>query len=314
MRVRAPRAPQKSGWTRRRGGTGHPRGSSEDAARHRLLWVWSMVFTAAAFLIIVGFAVFWVRSHRRVPAPGDSEPAPAMVRIASRFVAPSEDEALALVREAIANRDPAMVEAIVRRGATDAVKVVEFMEALETRDGPVRRMSWLGSMDVDGLLMEGVWIKCAGETSPVERLAFLVSDEVGVWKMDFEAFARTCTPGWRDFLGGGAKRARVRVVVGKDSYYNGPFIDESEWESFALAAPEAKELLPEGRDLLRGYCRRNSPQARAMARIFKDEAKKRRATLEIQRTDGADSRQFEITRVLAEDWVVQARPFDEKFE
>jgi hypothetical protein len=36
-----------------------------------------------------------------------------------------------------------------------------------------------------------------------------------------------------------------------------------------------------------------------------------RVTLEIRRTAGAESRQFEITRVLAEEWVLAAAPFDE---
>jgi hypothetical protein len=37
-------------------------------------------------------------------------------------------------------------------------------------------------------------------------------------------------------------------------------------------------------------------------------------TVEIRRTEGADFRQFEITRVLAGDWVLPPKPFDEKFE
>ena len=36
--------------------------------------------------------------------------------------------------------------------------------------------------------------------------------------------------------------------------------------------------------------------------------------LEIRRIEGAESRQFEITRVLAEDWVMSAKPFDENFK
>jgi hypothetical protein len=40
----------------------------------------------------------------------------------------------------------------------------------------------------------------------------------------------------------------------------------------------------------------------------------KRATLEIRRTEGAGDRQFEITRVMAEDWVMSATPFDENFK
>jgi hypothetical protein len=35
-----------------------------------------------------------------------------------------------------------------------------------------------------------------------------------------------------------------------------------------------------------------------------------RATLLVERPQGADARQFEITRVLAEDWIVSDNPYD----
>jgi hypothetical protein len=35
--------------------------------------------------------------------------------------------------------------------------------------------------------------------------------------------------------------------------------------------------------------------------------------MEIQRVEGAESRQFEILKVVAEDWVVGEVPFDEGF-
>ena len=313
-RVRDPKGPQKIGWTRRRGGYHGPEDVLKRSARNRLLWVWSMAFAVTAFMIIAGFAVFWVRSHRAPRAPESSRSAAPVVRIASRFASPTEDEALELVRKSLSNRDPEMVDATVRRGGTEPAKVVEFMDSLESRDGPINRIAWLGSMDVDGFLMEGVLVVSAGKNAPAERLAFLVPDDSGVWKLDFDAFARTCTPTWKELLEGDSQSAVVRVIVGNDSYFNGPFRDESQWECFALVAKDAKKWLPGGQDLLRGYCRKGSPQAKAIARIFKDDAKMRRVTLEIQRTEGADSRQFEITRVLAEDWVLQAQSLDEKFD
>jgi hypothetical protein len=37
----------------------------------------------------------------------------------------------------------------------------------------------------------------------------------------------------------------------------------------------------------------------------------KRVTLEIRRVANSESRQFEISRVLAEDWVLSAIPFDQ---
>lgn len=279
-----------------------------------MLLVWSMVLAALAFLVVVGFAVFWVGSHGKAGAPADSEPGAQVVRVASRFVAPTEDEALALVRKALAVRDPAMVEGLLRCGGTDPAEVVEFMAALEALDGGVERITWLGSMDVDGMELEGVLVVSAGKGPGAGRLALLVPDEGGDWKMDFEAFARTCRPAWKDFLQERAERALVRVLVARDSYYNGPFLDESEWESFALASPDLQEWTPDGQTALRGYCRKGSAQAKAVARILEADARMRRVILEIRRTRGAGPRQFEITRVLAEEWVLPDRPFDERFD
>jgi hypothetical protein len=76
---------------------------------------------------------------------------------------------------------------------------------------------------------------------------------------------------------------------------------------------------PDTETILLGYCRKGSPQERAMERIVseeKDEPRHRlnRVTLEIRRPQGAEIRQFEITRVLAEDWVMAAAPFDAAFK
>jgi hypothetical protein len=133
---------------------------------------------------------------------------------------------------------------------------------------------------------------------------------MGVWKIDFEALARTVRPPWPDLLEGRASEGQVRVIVAPDSYYNGVFSDESQWLSFGLASPDISQILV-------GYCRRDSAQAKAMQEILKsmDDAPAagrqiKRATLAIRRPTGAEPRQFEITRVLAEDWIVSERPFD----
>ena len=155
----------------------------------------------------------------------------------------------------------------------------------------------------------------AGKETTGERLAFLTPDDKGVWKVDFDAFARSSRPSWKDLLERRADHAQVRVFVAKDAYYNGPFLDDSRWVCYGMVSPEAKALLPEGQELLRGYCKVGSPQAKAMERIFAGgRAGSQAGDLGDPQEEGADSRQFEITRVLAEDWVLPPKPFDEKFD
>ena len=49
-------------------------------------------------------------------------------------------------------------------------------------------------------------------------------------------------------------------MVAKDSYYNGPFRDETQWSCYGMASPDLDVVLL-------GYCRQGSPQAAAMERI-----------------------------------------------
>jgi hypothetical protein len=142
----------------------------------------------------------------------------------------------------------------------------------------------------------------------------LVPDDHGVWKMDFDAFARSCRPSWKEIVASKAVEAEVRVFVAKDSYFNGPFADESEWICYAIASPDTAGVLPEDKDLLRGYCKVGSKQAKAMARILNEENRIGRATLMIRREKDADARQFRITRVLANDWVIGPNQLDEKIQ
>lgn len=283
------------------------------SGRPHLLLRWSIVWVAASAVVILGFVMFWLRAHRTAGIRTNALPVPAEVRVASRFVPPDESEAAEIVRRAIATRDPAMVGNCIRPGDAAPSEVVDFMAATKERDGGIEPLLWLGRLDVVGMEVEGVLVGFRGRTPPVHRLALLVPDDAGIWKLDFEAFARWSRPSWKEFLEGRAERMRVRVLVARDSYYNGPFMDEDHWLSFSLATSDLQGLLPDGMENLNGYCRKDSPQAKALERIIGETARSRRVTLEIRRTEAAGDRQFEITRVLASDWVLPPRPYDERF-
>ncbi|RPJ35645.1 MAG: hypothetical protein EHM17_01805 [Verrucomicrobiaceae bacterium] len=249
----------------------------------------------------------------RKPGPVVVETAPlALKHNVSQFESPSEDHALDLVKQALALRDAAGVERFFRPGSAQSADVISFLQNMEVLDGAVTGYQWLSSMDANGLLLDGVLVSTAKDGAPRNRLALLTPDEAGVWKIDFDAFARTVKPSWSGLMAEGRAQGLLRVIVAKDSYYNGPFRDEAEWLSYGMASPDSELILL-------GYCRKGSSQARAMERIISEEkegAERRlnRVTLEVLRPEGAEARQFEITRVLAEDWVLGGKPFDEEFQ
>ncbi len=283
------------------------RGGHDQSARKRAILIWSGVLSAVTLAVIALAISVWllprISTLSETIATQNALQHEARVRVASKFPSPSREEALELVKRALSNRDPNRLESLFRMGDASRAEVMDFLKTSQLRDGPVDRYEWLSSMDSAGLLMEGVLIVYENKGKSVERLAFLTPDLAGSWKTDFCAFARSIRPSWNELLEKGAEQAVVRVFVSQDVYYNGPFSDEKEWVCYCIASPDTEELL-------RGYCRIGSPQAAAMQQLLSQGQRLSRATLEIHRVKDAGSRQFEITRLLAEDWVVAGTPHD----
>lgn len=288
------------------------RGNRDRNRRRKVLMTWSVVFAVAVLGVLVLALWLWLRSDIK----GTREHAATHgggKRVVSRFESPSEEVALDLVKHALMIREPAKVEVFFHPGSASSGEVVEFLREMEAVDGVVTGCDWLSSMDANGLLLDGVMVSTKAGDKPRNRLALLTPDETGRWKIDFDAFARTVKPRWGEFMTRNTVQGLVRVMVARDSYYNGPFRDETQWGCYAMASPDLDVVLL-------GYCRQGSPQGAAMERIVANGYRRsgvrgaNRATLEIRRTGGGESRQFEITRVLAEDWVLSATAYDQKFK
>lgn len=282
------------------------RGAGRAGLEHRR-WMstWSLLFAAVALVTVAASLFFWQRSREQIKAPsqaaaGLDAPA-AKVRVESKFPSPSEEQALALVKQALLNRDPARVGEFVRTGGADPGDVIEFFRTEEKREGPASEFLWLGSVDTDRLLVDAVHVSFKGGGKPFERLALLTPDAKGVWKLDFESYARIVTPSWNDLLEGKAEMGMIRALVVRDDYYNGPFHDDKEWICFSLASPDTD--VP-----FRGYCKVGSPEDQRMADLFLDGSDFCRATLEIRSVPDGEPRQFQIVRVLAKDWVIGDPP------
>ena len=169
------------------------------SARRQVLLIWSTVLSVLT-LIAIGLAVAcWLLPYVFRHPVADAGPIvnrDAQVRVASKFPSPSREQALAMVKRAITNRDPDKLELLFRMGSASRAEILAFLNTSDTRDGLIDRYEWLSSMDVNGLLLDGVLVVYKNNEKPVERVAFLTPDAAGNWKLDFDAFARTVKPSW----------------------------------------------------------------------------------------------------------------------
>ncbi len=286
------------------------KGSRLREGRRIVIITWSFI-AAAMVAVVLGLTIWlWLipQMTRKVDG-GISSPAVELekkVTVPSKFPSPSEAEAQRLVKEALAVREVERVTDYFRIGSTTRPQaVVEFLSGLDRAEGAFVQSQWLSSVDANDLALDGVLVTFKGSGKPRKRLALLTPDAEGKWKLDFDALARTVSPAWSEILVSKAPAVSlVRVYVAKDTYFNGPFSDDKQWSCYCLASPDTDEISL-------GYCKTDSPQAAALKRIFLRGRPMLRATLEIRRVEGAQPRQFEISRVLAEDWVIGPAPFDE---
>lgn len=286
------------------GSGGHRRRSGK--ARQQQGKIWSIILGGVALCVLLLTFIIWLLPVLQRGKSGEVTmelPAArreASVHVASRFPSPSGEEALKLVENALSNRDPGQVEHLFRKGNSSPQEIVSFCMATEKRDGAFNGLNWISSLDTPELLIEGVVAKYKDvDTGEHQRLVLLTPDRDGRWQVDFDAFARAVKPSWEQILRLDNPQGTIRVIVTPDVYYNGPFRNESEWTSYTMTSPDVE--IP-----LHGYGKRNSPQDRVLRRMFSEGGKSMRVTLEIRRVEGGGERQFEISRVLAQDWIIPA--------
>lgn len=288
---------------RKQAGTWH-------TGKHRHVLVWSILVALVAFFALTAAILFWLRPQMENVVKQDSrerDQSAMIVTVKSKFPSPSETAAVTLVRQGLAARDPADVAACFRIEDVPSEGIISFLGNLEATDGKLDHLVWLSSMDANGISIDGVLVYLKNGNKFSQRLALLTPNSEGVWKIDFDAFARTANPSWGKLSDGKVDHAVVRVMLSPDTYYNGFFRDDKKWLCYSMSSPEAGRLLL-------GYCKVSSPQALAIKSIMNKGNKSERATVEIRRVTGGSEKQFEITAVLAEDWVLTDSPFENNFK
>lgn len=271
-----------------------------------------LIFTITLMTLVV-VCLLWLNKRQnasemeQVESSGQSR---VIERVESKFKSPTEDELIAIINKSIAASDEATVMANFRLGTNDVGAALRYLMEQHAERGAPTSTSWLGSIDANDMLIEGALLNWKNDEKTPTLQVFLTPNERGVWQIDYDAFVGKCAPAWDSFVSGEATEGVVRVWFTSDNYYNGVFGDESKWVSYSIARPDSESLIL-------GYCQVGSPQDVAMKNIIertrmrgKSNLTSFRATLEISRPEGAEQRQFEIKRVLAEDWVVSDKAFD----
>jgi hypothetical protein len=268
------------------------------------LLVLSMVLGTGAMAVIgVAVALWLLPRLGQAKASAAGEAFPKAAAAAPDIERPDRDEALRLVRRALETRDPAKVADGFRMGSASGEEIVNFLRDSEAKDGLLSGCEWQSTMDTDGVVAEGVVASFGGDGGSRDRLALLTPDKRKRWVVDFDAYARTVSPDWRT-LRDGASQGLVRGFLARDFYYNGPFSNESEWQSYAISSPDSSQAL-------RGYCKRGTPLAATLEKLFTDDRKIARATLEIRSVAGGAPLQYEITKLRSHDWIVPDPPVAE---
>lgn len=305
------------GRRRRRKTTGSPRtfGDKRRTRKHEAsrfaykLWI-SLILLAACASIAFGW-ISWLNSQadRKLIAQ-NLPPAGAMPALQiTDFPPPSEGEALRIFQNALAADDEDALRKYVRDTPEVAPgEILAFFAASPQRDGHFVAHSWIGSSDTERLQIQVLRVIFDKDGSRNTRLAMLVPDDTGTWKLDFPAYARWCDPpipliDTRDGHPGGT----VRVEIADDAYHNGPFADDRTWKCIAFGSTDSQS---HGY----GYIRIGSPQFRALQAILALNGRSPLATLEIERHPEAEPRQFVITRVIANGWIHTGPAYDTAFE
>ena len=217
------------------------------------------------------------------------------------------EAAARIVRSALRNRDPKRVETffILGSSAQSPEEAIALLGRLEKADGLPEVIEPIGSRLISGILAEEVAVLSGVEERKSSRLAqlFLVN---GNWRIDLDSYSRHAEPGWGEILARKCDVATVRVFVTEDNYYIGDLYAEALWKCYALVSPDTDEIMF-------GYAARGSGEEKALDRIVAQEGNIHKATLILKIKEQQGRGQFEISRVLGDDWSVVGMEAGESF-
>jgi hypothetical protein len=304
------RTPQ-SALSNRRGRSRH---ASRKKQSHTAIKAWSGLLFVVALAVLVVMAALYFRGEA-AKRTNSTKPSYASTALDNAFASGQENEvpslgqakALEIVTTALEIRDPLMFsEYFIPPAIGTPAEAIAELSQIIVAEGPIVRTQWLGPKFANGRFIEEVVVFTEKDGTKLNRLAQLVPTSGGDWRIDFDSFTRASSAAWEYIINDQIPVAEVRVFLTEDSYYNGMFADDRIWQAYALVSPDAPQILY-------GYSKKGSPQHSALSRILSAESKLHRATLQVSKLSESGTRQFEISKVLAENWVGGEQPFDESF-
>ncbi len=277
--------------------THRERKAATEANKVNFALFWSCLLGLTAIIFIGFFAFKWAFTAKHSGAEKTTVQVSKTTK-EPELVRPTEKELMQLMDQAMAISKLEDVPKIFHLRETPAEEILAFMQQTSSRDGIRDSKEHLGTMASDSLVAEGAsvtFVKPDGKTD--QRLLLFTPDAQGEWKMEFEAYARTCSPPIGEFMSQPEiKEATVRVYIAKDIYYNSVFDDDRVWACFLLSSPDFE-------DPFYAYSKLDSPEVAEMVRLLRGQ-NLNRATLLLRKVEGATNRQFELARVLTEEWVL----------
>lgn len=219
----------------------------------------------------------------------------------------NSDIANKILSQALANRDPALIkDFFILPGEESPEQAMEELSRIIDAEGAITHTDWLGLKFPNGSTSRQLVVYTEKDGVERIRIAQFVPDSDGKWRIDFDAYLRKCDPPLAEVISAKSGTFMVRVFVAKDRFHDGIYSDKSLWRAYALSSPDMPEPLY-------AYTKRGSSQDLALTRIIDADEKFRHATLSITKQPDSGPRQFEISRVIAENWIIGAKDFDESF-
>jgi len=265
--------------------------------------MWFTIILLGCLAVLVAGMFLWLRSQRdrSEVAPVFTPPEILATLRQSATPTPSDVEAMAIIRSAIAASDLESLRAFVHPSPeVGEQEMLGFFAATKERDGILIQHQWIGRADSLDLQNQSTMLVFNRDGKTHRRTAMLLPSESGNWRLDFPSYARWCDPPIRLMDDpAGYPGGRVRVIANRDNYFNGPFADERTWACYMIGSPDNETPAF-------GYCRIGSREQLTLESIIMRTQDPPRVTLDVARLDGAEPRQLLINGVIAEGWVVAA--------
>lgn len=290
------------------------RDSKSRRHRNRLNFLWTAVIAFCLLLLSVVLLVTYFR-NKADAASVAAELDRTAQELAGAFrqrkmpEQPSlgESEALGIARAALSNKDPeAVTSHFILTESTSPAEALRLLGISARKDGEISEYTWLGERFANGQTIGEVIVNMKNGDKLTNRLAQFIIGSDKKWRIDLDSYLRRCVPDWPEILSHKSTDSVVRIFIAEDTYYNGIYADDRIWQAYTMASPDLEQPLF-------GYVRRDTPQHKTLLRIMAYEDNSHRATLRITAQTDTDAKQFEITGVLSDSWVLGAQDFDKAF-